>query len=131
MIQIFFGIATDEMYLNRAEAAARQGNTTNALADLNKVLAKRWKTGAFVPLTASNADAALALIIVERRKELFGRNLHWADLRRLNQESRFATTLTRTINGNSYSLAADSKRYAYPIPLDELKLSGLEQNERP
>jgi hypothetical protein len=131
VIQIFFGIATDEMYFNRAEAAARQGNTANALADLNRVLAKRWKTGTFVPLTAVNADAALALVLSERRKELFGRNLRWADLRRLNRESRFSMALTRTINGNTYTLAPDSKRYTYPIPLDEIKLGGLEQNERP
>ncbi|WP_256389363.1 RagB/SusD family nutrient uptake outer membrane protein [Mucilaginibacter sp. PPCGB 2223] len=130
IVAVFSGLATDEMYLVRAECAARQGQTAAAMADLNTLLAKRWKTGTFVPFTAFDADAALGMILTERRKELIGRNLRWTDLRRLNTEPRFAVTLTRPLNGNTYTLTPGSKRYTYPLPPDEISLGGLSQNER-
>jgi hypothetical protein len=128
IIVYFSGIATDELYLVRAECFARQGLTVQALADLNTLLAKRWKTGTFVPLTTADAGAALALILTERRKELLGRTMRWTDLKRLNGDSRFAVTLTRSANGVSYTLAPDSRRYAFPLPADEVTLSGAVQN---
>jgi hypothetical protein len=130
IIVLFAGLATDEMYLVRAECAARSGQTGPAMTDLNTLLLKRWKTGTFVPFAAADPDAALRLILAERRKELIGRNMRWTDLRRLNTDSRFALNLNRTILGTGYTLAPGSKRYTYPLPQDEITLSGLTQNER-
>lgn len=126
----FTGLATDEVYLNRAECRARAGRIAPAMADLNTLLAKRWKTGTFVPLTASTADAALTLVLSERRKELAGRHLRWSDLRRLNLEPGRQVTLTRTINSSVYTLEPGSRRYVYPIPADEVRLNGWMPNER-
>jgi tetratricopeptide (TPR) repeat protein len=126
----FSGLATDEMYLVRAECAARSGNTAAAMTDLNKLLLTRWKTGTYLDLTAADADAALQLVLTERRKELVGRGIRWGDLRRLNSDPRFAVTLTRQILGSTYTLEAGSRRYVYPIPQDEIKLTGIEQNGR-
>jgi hypothetical protein len=129
-VALFSGLATDELYLVRAECAARNGNTAAALGDLNALLSKRWKTGTYVPLSAGSAEAALNLIITERRKELAGRLIRWSDLKRLRSDSRFAVTLSRKINGQVFSLTPDSRRYAYPIPFDETSASAIQQNER-
>jgi len=51
-LMLFGGLATDELYLIKAECAARKGNTTTALTALNTLLEKRWKKGTFVPFTA-------------------------------------------------------------------------------
>lgn len=126
----FAGLATDEVYLTRAECRARSGQVSGALADLNQLLARRWKTGTYVPLSASTAEAALTLVLQERRKELVARNLRWADLRRLNLEPARQVTLTRSLNGSTYTLEPDSRRYVYPIPPEEVRLSGLTPNER-
>jgi tetratricopeptide (TPR) repeat protein len=126
IIAQFAGLATDELFLIRAECAARRGLKDAALADLNTVLAKRWKTGTFVPLAAADAPAALALVLTERRKELVGRNLRWADLKRLKPD----LTLTHVLGSTTYTLPAGSQRYAYPLPADEVTLGGVAQNPR-
>ena len=125
----FGGIATDEVYLTRAECYARTGNVAAALNDLNKLMAARWKTGTFVPFTAATATDALAIILRERRKETPFRGLRWLDLRRLNSEGA-NMTLTRMLNGEKFTLPPNDPRYALPIPPDVITLSGVPQNER-
>lgn len=127
---LFGGLATDEMYLIRAECNAREGNVAVAMNDLNLLLKNRWKTGTYINQTASNADAALTIILTERRKELCFRNLRWIDLRRLNKETRFQTTLSRTVNGQVFTLLPNSSRYVLPIDDQEILLGGLQQNPR-
>jgi hypothetical protein len=124
----FTGLTTAELYLNRAEAWARAGNTNAAMADLNSLLMKRWRTGTFVPFTAPDARTALALVLRERRKELIYRGLRWYDLKRLNKESDFATTLRKTLNGENYELLPNSPAYVFPIPQEVILRGGLIQN---
>lgn len=127
----FAGLATDEIYLIRAECNARLGKTTEALNDVNALLAKRSKTaGPLLTVTASNATDALTKILVERRKELCFRGLRWEDLRRLNLEPQFAVTLHRSVNGTSYELPPNSPLYVLPIPEVVIRLSGMPQNPR-
>lgn len=129
-VTLFGGLANDELYLVRAECRARAGDGEGAMADLNTLLVTRWATGTYVPYQAANAAEALAKVLMERRKELVGRNLRWDDLRRLNRDARFRVTLSRTVNGQAYQLEPGSSRYIYPIPEEEIRLGGLEQNPR-
>jgi hypothetical protein len=127
----FCGIATDEIYLIRAECEAREGKVSAAMSDLNTLLRNRYKTGTFVPLSADNTNSALTYILNERRKELpFTGQLRWEDIRRLNKDPRFSITLKRAMNGKTYTLPPDDDRYTYPIPDDEIQLSGIQQNTR-
>ncbi|MEZ2334785.1 RagB/SusD family nutrient uptake outer membrane protein [Mucilaginibacter sp. RCC_168] len=127
---LFGGIATDEVYLIRAECAARQGSTTQAMADLNTLLKTRYSNKvAYIPLSAATANDALNIILVERRKELLYRCLRWMDLKRLNKDGA-NITLTRTVNGQTYTLPPNDPKYALPIPEDVIALSGMPQNPR-
>ena len=118
------------MYLIRAEAAARAGLKDSALADLNRLLSTRWKTGTFVPYAAGSADQALDIILAERRKELIMRGTRWFDLRRLNKEPRFAKTLVRIQNSTTYTLSPNDNRYTFLIPAQVIALTGMQQNTR-
>lgn len=125
----FDGVATDEMYLIRAECLARAGKTMEAMDCLNTLLVKRWKTGTFKPFAAGTADEALDIILTERRKELVYRGLRWSDIKRLNKEGA-NITLTRNLNGEIYTLPPNDPRYALAIPERVIKLSGMPQNPR-
>jgi len=127
----FSGIALNEIYLISAECEARVGSYENGLSTLNNLLEKRYLTGSFVPLSASDRQEALDLIIQERRKELpFTGTIRWEDLRRFNKDPRLAKTLQRIVNGISYSLAPNDLNYTLPIPVEEIQLTNIEQNER-
>ena len=126
----FTGLAVDEVLLIRAEMYARANQRDKAMEDLNTLLQKRYSNAtAYVPVTAATADDALALVLQERRKELVFRGLRFTDLKRLNKEG-YAITLTRTINGATYTLPPNDRRYALPIPSEEVLLGGVVQNER-
>jgi len=128
---MFGGIATDEMYLIKAECEARSNNITRAMNDLNLLLVKRYAANSFVPLTATGISDALNKILQERRKELVMRGLRWTDLRRLNKEPAFAKTIYRTVNGTGYSLPPNDPRYVYPIPGYVISFNpGMPQNTR-
>jgi len=128
---LFTGLATNEIYLILAECAARRGDIKTALSNLNDLLVNRWKTGSFIPLTAATSSEALQKILVERRKELpLTNTIRWQDLRRLNKEPQFATTLSRTLNGQQYTLPPNHAKYVFPIPEQELRINGIQQNPR-
>jgi tetratricopeptide (TPR) repeat protein len=125
----FTGLATDEMYLIRAECRARAGKVAEALSDLNTLLQKRWKTGTFVPYTTLPANQLVDTILVERRKEMPLRGVRWTDIRRLNLEKPTIVP-TRILNNQTYTLPANSSRYALPIPPDAVLMGHYLQNER-
>lgn len=126
----FGGLAVDELWLMRAECSARLGDVQGAMDDLNELLIHRHDREQFVSLTASDPEEALDIILLERRKELFMRGIRWEDLRRLNKEPRFAKTLIREIDGQRYELPPGDPRWVWPIPDNEIDLSGFPQNDR-
>jgi tetratricopeptide (TPR) repeat protein len=127
----FCGIANNEVYLIRAECEVRNNNTTSALADINTLMQNRFTPAAYVPFTSTDPNILLNKILSERRRELvLTGNTRWEDLRRLNQDSRFAVTLKHLYQGTTYSLPPNDKRYVFPIPQDEISINQLQQNPR-
>ncbi|MGJ7032562.1 RagB/SusD family nutrient uptake outer membrane protein [Niabella hirudinis] len=129
----FTGIATDEVYLIRAECAARLNSTAiglkEAVMDLNALLAKRYEAETFVPLSNSEQDPLLDRILLERRKELVCRGLRWMDIKRLNKEGR-NIVLKRELDNVAYTVLPNANYYALPLPSDIIKIAGLEQNDQ-
>jgi hypothetical protein len=127
----FAGLATDEVYLIRAECNARLGNTGAAMNDLNELMKNRWDRSYFTDFTAVDANDALRQILAERRKELLMRGLRWTDLRRLNQDVQRQTILYRYVSGQQFTLAPNDDRYTYPVPDNVIGFNkGMVQNPR-
>jgi len=126
----FSGLATDEMYLVRAECAARMGQITAAMNDLDTLWSHRCDSGTFVPFTVPPLQKALDTILLERRKELAFRGLRWTDLQRLNMDESRHVTLSRNLNGTIYTLKPNTVFYTLPIPPDVLGFSKIPDNPR-
>jgi len=107
----------------------RKNRVSDGMAMLNTLLKTRYKANNFTPLSAENQTDALNKVLMERRKELVWRSLRWTDLKRLNKEGA-NIILRREINGDIYTLAPNDPKYVFPIPDDEIALSGIQQNIR-
>lgn len=125
----FSGIATNELFLIRAECAARLSKAQEALNDLNLLLKNRYATGNFSNYTLANVPDVLGLVLAERRKELpFTANIRGEDLRRLNKDPKYQTIVKRIINGVEVNIMPNDSRYVFPIPDNEIQISGIPQN---
>lgn len=125
----FTGLATDEVLLVKSECAARLGDAQTSISVLNMLLINRYRTGSFQPLIATNSEDALKLVLMERRKELIWRSLRWSDLKRLNALGD-NHSVSRVLDGKTYTLPPNSPLYTFPIPDDEINYSGIIQNKR-
>ncbi len=126
---LFTGIASDEVFLTKAECMARSGDTQGSMTVLNELLVSRWQQDGFTPLRATNQAEALEIILQERRKSLIYRGLRWMDIKRLNKEGH-GIELVRELGDNRHVLPANDLRYALALPEDLINLSGMLQNPR-
>lgn len=130
MATLFVGLTTSEMYLVKAEAAVRIGKVPEALSALNTLLKKRQDSNQFVPVIETNPDLLLPLLLKERQKELVFRGRRWSDLKRLNLDPRFQSTLKKVVKGKEYMLGPNSRKYAFRLP-EQVVLNGkIPQNIR-
>ncbi|MEJ5145378.1 RagB/SusD family nutrient uptake outer membrane protein [Sphingobacterium sp. MYb388] len=128
---LFFGITSSEVYLIKAEAACRVNKVSESLVALNKLLKTRWNHQVpYVGCTETDPNQLLEIILAERRKELIFRGRRWVDLKRLNLDSRFKKTLTRTMGDKVYTLEPTSNKYAFRLSETVIELAKVPQNKR-
>jgi len=124
---LFSGIATNEIYLIRAECYARAGEIEKALGDINHLLVRRYKRGSFTEITVTDQSELVTFVLTERRRELVLRGIRWMDIKRLNKEGS-NIILRRTYGGSEYRLEPNASNYALSIPEDIIALTGMQQN---
>lgn len=125
---MFSGIATDEIYLIKAECLARQGKLNEAIEVLNTLLVTRYEKDSFIAYQAMEQSNVLELVLLERRKQLMFRGLRWLDLRRFIQEDNAGATLKRFVGNETHELLPSAENYIFPIPNKIIELTGIEQN---
>jgi hypothetical protein len=119
------GLRTAEVYLILAEAYARLNNLPEAKNYVERLRAKRFKSGNIPAVTAASQKEMMDQIIIERRKELLFGFHRFFDLKRFNTEPEYAKTTTRVfpvVNVSAehpqktYTLRPDSRMYIIPFP---------------
>ncbi|PKQ63281.1 hypothetical protein BZG01_16300 [Labilibaculum manganireducens] len=125
-----------EMLLIKAECLARLGNFTEAMNVVNQLRVTRYSTETpanVLNLTAASKQEAVKLILDERQREM-PFTQRWFDIRRCNSnsdsfdnivlEKRFypVNKLGPLTNDpiKTYRLEPGSRRYAVPIPSDDI-----------
>lgn len=120
-----------EVLLNRAEAYAHKGgNDDKAIADVNVI-----RTRAGLPAEAMMAPGNLAgrgyasavdMVLDERRMELYYEGLRLQDL--LRNKKDIDRNFLNYIKAET--IPYDSPKVQYPIPMDEVQVSGIQPNVR-
>lgn len=138
------GPTTAEMFLIQAECAARNGDISTARTNIEALRIKRYKAADYTEMNYPSDTKDLVQLVIDERNREFPFSLRWYDLHRINRDELIDdVTITRefySMNGNipeldqplkTYTLEAGSRRYAMPIPLNEITASGnvLEQNK--
>ena len=124
-------VSSPEIYLIAAECEAREGSVERAIALINKLRDNRIKNN--TDIVAIDRSDALQKVLEERRRELaMSGMVRYIDLKRLNQESQFAKTITHVTGEGMFSLEPNSPLYVLPIPAKVMRFNknSMKQNER-
>ena len=124
-------VSSPEIYLIAAECEAREGSIERAIALINKLRDNRIKNN--TDIVATDRNDALQKVLEERRRELVMSGMvRYIDLKRLNQESQFAKTVTHVTGEGTFSLEPNSPLYVLPIPAKVMRFNknSMKQNER-
>lgn len=113
---VFTGLALDEMYLIYAECLIRAGQVQLGLDKLNELLVTRFAKNTYQEYKGLEKNAALDLVLLERRKQLLIRGLRWIDLRRFNFIENRNIQLHRALAGKMYTLMAKDLKFTFLVP---------------
>ncbi|MFA4870378.1 MAG: RagB/SusD family nutrient uptake outer membrane protein [Pedobacter sp.] len=125
------GLTTNEVYLIKAECQARLNNIPGALSSLDAVRVKRIFAAQYAPSSATGIVQAVKLIQRTKANCLIYGIVPFADMRRLNKDKDYATTLTKTEGVQSLSLSPNSHMWTMPFPMGAIKNPGngiIQQN---
>ncbi|MCM1077097.1 MAG: RagB/SusD family nutrient uptake outer membrane protein [Bacteroides sp.] len=114
-----FGLRSSQMYLIKAENAVRNGNYDEAMGYLDIVREKRIMPEYYAPLKGTVNDKATAIKYLKMSYETEGLFSVWNYINRKRWnvlDSDWQETITRTIDGRSFTLNPDSKMWVFPIP---------------
>jgi len=104
-----------DAYLIRAEARLKQGNKSDAAADLNTVRTRAAWDGKEAEMQITDADVDIYFILEERARELLGENHRWFDLTRTGKLIELVKLHNPTSAGN-----IQDHNVLRPIPLDQI-----------
>ncbi len=124
------GPTVPEMYLIKAECLARNNDVAGAMNAINTLRKARFLAAEYYDLTATDAEDALVKVLQERRRELMGvAGFRWADLKRLNKDSRFVKTISHPFLTETFTILPDGNRYQFPFAPIYFELApDLQQN---
>lgn len=108
-----------EQYLIRAEAYCQLGNYSKAGTDITTLRKARYST--YGSSTAITESTWLDIISGERVKELYMEGFRLQDLKRWHKGFERKAQTNTVAPANSLKIAADDKRFVWPIPQHELE----------
>jgi hypothetical protein len=130
---IFLGFRGEEVLLNRVECYIEQNKLTEALADLQLLVNRRYRGTATLSLsllrnwygTTNDQLAVFLYLIDERQREFIHEGLRWFDLK------RFEIPVTHILDdGSVINLSPNDQRKVVQIPTAAIDVAGLEPNPR-
>lgn len=126
----FCGLATDEIFLIKAECAARLNRLEIAKASLQELLENRYDSGN-LPNMELDQERLTEFILEEKKRGLaFRFGIRWADIKRLNTHFDENIRIERIYDNQPFQLQPQDNRFSFLIPWNIISEGGLVQNER-
>ncbi len=112
------GLNSPMMYLYVAECELRAGNIDNAMDYLDQLRKVRMSAEKYAPLKGTVKSKADGITWIKRVsfEENVWNGWNFMQRKRWNVESEWESTLSRTINGTTYTLSPKSDLWVYPFP---------------
>ncbi|MFH7017327.1 RagB/SusD family nutrient uptake outer membrane protein [Flavobacterium sp. FlaQc-47] len=118
------GITTVEVYLIKAECLARAGQINDAMDVLNEVRKSRILPVSYQDISATNTTEAVNAILKTKNNELILTIVPFGDARRLIAEGTYPVSLSKTVNGITYTLSKSSHLWTMPFPQGAIRNPG-------
>jgi tetratricopeptide (TPR) repeat protein len=116
------GMTTSDTYYAKAECLARRAqgsDLADATAIVNLFRQRRINPASYQPLpNATGTQQAMSYIMMASRLEGIGSYRNFFNVKRWNSEQAYQQTITRTVNGTTYTLSPSSSLYMFPFPQD-------------
>nr|WP_299672566.1 RagB/SusD family nutrient uptake outer membrane protein [uncultured Polaribacter sp.] len=117
----YTSVATPEMYVTRAESNARLGKLQEAINDINELRKHRFKTGSYTDVTLTdlenNQQKVIEETLLERRRELYGKDLRLFDIKRLQ------LAVEHSLGSETKSVPANDPKLIWPVHYEYLNLN--------
>jgi tetratricopeptide (TPR) repeat protein len=110
------GLTTSDTFLIKAECLARTGDITGALSIINRIRQFRIHPSIYAPVSAGSESAVMQLLMRTSRIEFLYSMRNFLNIKRWNTEDAYQQTITRTIEGVTYSLKPGSVLWIFPFP---------------
>ena len=113
-----YGLKTTQQYLIIAECEIRKGNIDEAMRYLDAIRVNRLRPEVYVPFQGritTKAEAIACLKQTSNSENVFS-CYNFIIRKRWNQLDDMKETYTRSIAGQTYTLAPDSKMWIFPFP---------------
>lgn len=121
------GITTSDLVLLKAECLIRTGKIGEGMDEINKIRIRRIVP--YTALTAATEAQAMAFLQKTSRIEFLYTLRNFIDIKRWNREGKYPVTITRTLNGVTYTLQPNSALWVFPFPQSATQFnSTLSQN---
>lgn len=113
------GMTTSDLYMIKAECLIRSGNAEklqDGMNVINYIRERRINPTDYAPLSAATEAEAMACLKKVSRIELLFTWRNFVNIKRWNTEEAYKETITRNINGTTYTLKPDSPLWIFPFP---------------
>ena len=110
------GLTTSDTYLIKAECLARTGKLSEALDIINQIRVRRIHPNTYTAATANTEAGVMQVSMRTARIEFLYTMRSFLNIKRWNTEDAYKQTISRTVNGVSYTLQPNSSLYIFPFP---------------
>jgi tetratricopeptide (TPR) repeat protein len=110
------GITTSDTYLIKAECLARTQNLSGAMEIINALRKKRVVTSAYADKTGSSETEVMSQLMQFAKTEFLYTFKNYFNIKRWNTEDVYKQTISRTVNGVTYTLKPESPLWIFPFP---------------